>query len=328
MHIAIYGAGSTGCYLGGLMKLCGHRVSLICRPRIKQAIESAGGITLTDFTGQHVKVTPDALITEVKDESFNCVFVTLKCHQLASAEADLKGLAERGSTLFFMQNGLGSLETIQQQLPPERIKQGITPFNVLSRENAQFHRGTNGSIVLQQTPESAEIKSQLEHLGFPCELHCDMKPVVYGKLLLNLNNAINAISDLPLKTQMQDRTLRRVLAAAMEEWLKVALHEQVELHKNTALEPRHLPKALRMPNWIFALFSHRVVNVDPLARSSMWEDIQAGRKTEIEFLNGAVVRKAQACGLNAPVNQHICEMIGKMESGHEVNINALLALVS
>ena len=56
MQLAIYGAGSTGCYLGGLLQLCGHEVSLVCRPRIRDSILAAGGITLTDYKGQNEKV--------------------------------------------------------------------------------------------------------------------------------------------------------------------------------------------------------------------------------------------------------------------------------
>ena len=55
MQLAIYGAGSTGCYLGGLLQLCGHKVSLICRQRIRDSIVAAGGVTLTDYTGQNAK---------------------------------------------------------------------------------------------------------------------------------------------------------------------------------------------------------------------------------------------------------------------------------
>lgn len=282
---------------------------------------------MSDFQGQNVRVMPDALITDLQNEQFDCVFVTLKCHQLPSAEADLRALSARGATLYFMQNGLGSLDSIVDQLPRERVKQGITPFNVLNQGEAHFHRGTDGTITLEDSILGAELKSGLQGIGFDCELHQDMQPVIYSKLLLNLNNAINAISDQPLKTQMQDRNLRKVLAAAMDEWLNVARHEQVILHKNTALKPGHLPIALRLPNVVFNLFSHRVVNVDPLARSSMWEDIQAGRKTEITYLNGAVVRKAESYGLKAPVNKQICLMIAQLESGQEVSAAPLIALL-
>jgi 2-dehydropantoate 2-reductase len=167
MQLAIYGAGSTGCYLGGLLQLCGHDVSLICRQRIRDSIIEAGGISLTDYTGQNEKVMPTGLITQLADETFDAVFVTLKCHQLEAAVADLKRLAEDGAQLFFMQNGLDSLDAIQHQLPNNALWQGITPFNILSMDNARFHRGTEGAFVLHRTSITEQLAEQLVLLGFP-----------------------------------------------------------------------------------------------------------------------------------------------------------------
>ena len=81
MELAIFGAGSTGCYLGGLLQLCGHEVSLICRERIRCSILDAGGITLTDYQGQNEKVMPTALIKQMKDETCDEVYVTMKCEK-------------------------------------------------------------------------------------------------------------------------------------------------------------------------------------------------------------------------------------------------------
>lgn len=334
MQIAIYGAGSTGCYLGGLFLLCGHDVSLICRPRVQTAIESHGGITLTDYEGQHETVMPTALITSLADyladhdaSRFDAVFVTLKCHQLNSAKEDLIRLAESGSELFFMQNGLGSLDVIIGSLPPQQVKQGITPFNVLSKADATYHRGTAGDLVFEQSDISMQLKPQLEAIGFACKLHADMRPVIYAKLLLNLNNALNAISDLPIKTQMEDRAIRRVLAEAMTEWLAVAKAEGVTLEKNTAVPAAWIPHIIKLPTFLFTRVAQAMIAIDPEARSSMWEDIQAGRPTEIRYLNGAVARKAATLGLNAPVNKRISELVSQLEAGQRVTLDELSNLV-
>ncbi|MBT8139121.1 MAG: 2-dehydropantoate 2-reductase, partial [Gammaproteobacteria bacterium] len=251
MQLAIFGAGSTGCYLGGLLQLCGHDVSLVCRERIRDGIVKAGGITLTDYTGQREKLMPTALLTQLADQKFDAVFVTLKCHQLEAALPDLQRLAHGGAELFFMQNGLGSLATISEQLPSEKVKQGITPFNVLSLDNACFHRGTEGTLLFQRTAITEQLASELNAIGFPAEVHDDMQPLIYGKLLLNLNNAFNAIANQPIKTQLENRALRKVYAAAQREWLAVAKREGVELAQFTAVKPSFMPVILCLPNWIF-----------------------------------------------------------------------------
>ena len=320
MQLAIYGAGSTGCYLGGLLQLCGHDVSLICRQRIRDSIIEAGGICLTDYTGQNEKVMPTGLITQLADETFDAVFVTLKCHQLEAAVADLKRLAEDGAQLFFMQNGLDSLDTVQHQLPNNAVWQGITPFNILSMDNARFHRGTEGAFVLHRTSITEQLAEQLGAIGFRCELHRDMKPLIYGKLLLNLNNALNAVADQPIKTQLENRKLRRLYAAAQREWLQVATAEGVELGQFTAVKPAWMPTILSLPNWLFLRLAKAMLDIDPHARSSMWEDISMGRKTEIEFLNEAVVRRGEKLGLDTPVNRKISALIHNLERGDSVTL--------
>ena len=76
------------------------------------------------------RLMPTGLITQLADETFDAVFVTLKCHQLEGRLPDLKQLADNGAQLFFMQNGLGSLDLVRHQLPSDKLKQGITPFNI------------------------------------------------------------------------------------------------------------------------------------------------------------------------------------------------------
>lgn len=326
MNIAIYGAGSTGCYLGGLLTLAGFHTTLIGRPRIKKAIEDAGGMTLTDFEGQREKLMPQAIITELEDQQFDLVFITLKCHQLPSIKKELAQLNERGSKLVFMQNGLGSLNAVTEILDSQNTLQGITPFNVLSKDNAVFHRGTEGNLIFERCQETEEVAKALADLGFECDLYDDMRPVIYGKLLLNLNNAINALVNLPLKTELEDRSFRKVLAGTMREWLAVSEATGVKMTQYTAVPPKLVPSILSLPNWLFKIIASKMLAIDPEARSSMWEDIQAGRKTEIEFLNGAVVELGEQLNVATPINKGIVQLILQKEKGDDVNAHHLLAL--
>jgi len=309
MNIAIYGAGSTGCYLGGLLTLAGHQVTLIARQRVRDEIIAKQGLTLTDYEGMQEHVMPHSIITQLGNEAFDLVLVTLKCHQLESGVKDFETLTGAGSDLIFMQNGLGSLDNIRSALPKAKVFQGITPFNVLSKPGAHFHRGTEGILIFEDCENTRQMAESLSSVGVPCELHQDIKPVVYGKLLLNLNNALNAISNQPIKTQLENRSLRKVLAQAMREWLLVAQHQGVKLAQYTAVKPALLPTVLGLPDFIFGLVAKKMLSIDPEARSSMWEDIQAGRPTEIDYINGAVVREAEKVGLDAPVNKAICAAI-------------------
>lgn len=326
MNIAIFGAGSTGCYIGGLCALAGLNTTLICRERIKQNILDNGGIRLTDYEGQDLRIRPNAMITEVGETSFDLVIITLKCHQLESASAELEKLSDQGAHLLFMQNGIGSLKTLAFTLHGRDYSQGITPFNVLSKDRATFHRGTEGELIFEENPLTKELAQALSNIGFECELHKDMRSPIYGKLLLNLNNAINAIADIPLKTELEDRRYRKVLAKAMTEWMEICSAQEVKMTQYTAVPAAIVPAILKLPNWLFKLVANKMISIDPEARSSMWEDVQAGRKTEIEFLNGAVAEMGQQLNIATPVNEGIAQLIKRMESGAEFQNEALLDL--
>ena len=84
--------------------------------------------------------------------------------------------------------------------------------------------------------------------------------------------------------------------------------------KLTKAPPFLVPWILLLPNWLFRVIAQQMLAIDPLARSSMWDDLQKGRPTEIEFLNQAVVELAFQQGLTAPVNERIVGLIREAES--------------
>ncbi|MFY8275091.1 2-dehydropantoate 2-reductase [Pseudoalteromonas sp. SSDWG2] len=319
MRVAVFGAGSTGCYLSALLCLAGLDTTIICRPRIKKVIQDNGGIHITDYQGMNTTVMPNAMLTQINDDVFDVVFVTLKCHQLSAAIDDLLKMTNSESELLFMQNGLGSFDAVKAQLHERKCLAGITAFNVL-QNGAHFHKGTEGEFILAHTARTEHIATALGNVSMPCQLHKDMQPIIYGKLLLNLNNAVNAIADLPIKEQLSQRVFRKVLASTMSEWLSVCNKTQCDVAQFTKVKPKWLPLILNLPNWLFTRLASAMLDIDPKARSSMWEDIQAGRKTEIEYLNGAVSSLARQVGVPTPVNDAIVQAIAELEQGKKVDI--------
>ena len=152
-----------------------------------------------------------------------------------------------------------------------------------------------------------------------------MHSVQWGKLLLNLNNPVNVLSDLPLRTQLMDRDYRRVVATLQTEALQALRAADIRPAKVTFAPPLWLPFFLRFPNAIFTRVAARMLRMDAAARSSMWEDFQQGRVTEVDDLCGAVVRLAQARGLQAPANTAMCRLIGNHQAGQSMSDPVLRA---
>jgi len=102
--------------------------------------------------------------------------------------------------------------------------------------------------------------------------------MIYGKLLLNLNNALNAVTDLPIKQQLSHYKNRRILAKAMKEWLAVCEAADIQFHQYTKVKPSWLPTILLLPNVLFTFLANQMFYIDPKALSSMWEGITGKRK--------------------------------------------------
>ena len=324
MRILIYGAGSTGCFIAAECLDSGLDTSLVCRARVAEAITKSEALRFSDYTGTKGAATLPLMFTELPDlqeTNFDLCFVTLKCHHLESAIEDLVRLANSGCELHFLQNGLNAYTMHSALNALKHCFSGITPFNVVMLEEEDsltFHKGTEGTLQLQNTRLTEKLQHAFRQRNKELELYEDIQPIVFGKLLLNLNNALNALSGVPLKQQLEDRQLRLVLARAMREYLAVCKVRNQELKISAPIPPRLLPALLSLPNFLFKRIAKQMLEIDPLARSSMWEDIKAGRKTEIEFLNGMVVSLGKESGIACPTNGKISHLIARLEGGEIV----------
>ncbi|NKF49859.1 2-dehydropantoate 2-reductase [Shewanella sp. WXL01] len=328
LRIAVFGAGATGCYLAGKLSQAGFNVTVIGRDYTKRLITENGGIGLSHYNGETDRVQVDNVITRASEanELFDIIFITLKCHHLPLVAEDLVAISHQQTCMVFMQNGLGSQQQIAEQLIPRPCVQGITQFNVITKANGVYHQATEGIFLFAKHPQLTAVTTALEQLN-SAQTSDDINAIIHGKLLLNLNNAINAISDLPLKTQLEHKPYRKLLASAMQEWLDICAAAKLPIAQLTKVKPTWLPRILRLPDFLFTRVAKQMLDIDPSARSSMWQDIQDGRKTEIEFLNGAVADLGKQHGIATPANAAISRAIGQLEQGQTVSIEAVLVEV-
>lgn len=316
MQIAILGAGSIGCYLGAVLHQEGLQVTLIGRERIRQQIQAAGGIHISDYLGNENLVEGIHFTDQQRFlADADLVFITLKCLAMEEAAQALQQHCRPGTRIICLQNGIGSDDIVRTLNPQLQVSRGIVGFNVVSKGNACFHRAMEGGIHLEHDPALLDIQDALEEQQISCFLEKDFDGVAWAKLQLNLNNAINALADIPLRQQIEQRNFRRVLSLAMKEAARVAAKQKIRLARMTPLPPVLLPSLIRTPDFIFRNAAKKMLAIDPQARSSMWEDIQNKRATEIHFLNGAISSQGQKLGVKTPVNDALVGLIKELESG-------------
>ncbi len=222
--------------------------------------------------------------------------------------------ASPGATIVSLQNGVGNVPVLRERLPNHKVLAGMVGFNAVSLGQARYHRATSGEIVLER--DAANTAAKLAVPGLDVSSSDNMPGVQWGKLLLNLNNAINALSDLPLRDQLSQRPWRAILAAQMAEGL-AAMKAAGISPVTSPLPAPLLPFVLRLPDSVFRVLAGRMLKIDPQARSSMWEDLKLRRRTEIDYLQGAIVRLAAQHGGRAPLSERITTLVRSAEAARQ-----------
>jgi 2-dehydropantoate 2-reductase len=315
VRIAVYGAGGIGCYVGGRLAATGMAVTLIGRQRMADEL-AEHGLHLTDYLGADLSVkdvqfeTSPAAVADA-----DLVLVTVKSAGTSTAANELAEVLKPGAVVVSFQNGIRNGDVLRERLPDHLVLSGMVPFNVLNRGGGAFHQGTEGGLEIQEHAALTPYVEAFATAGLPLRQHADILAVQWAKLLLNLNNPINALSDVPLREELSQRSFRRCLAAAQAETLDLLNAAGIKPAKLMAIPPHWFPTLLRLPDLIYKRLASRTLAIDPLARSSMWEDLQAGRRTEIDYINGEVVRLADSLGRTAPNNAKLVEMIRAAEQG-------------
>jgi 2-dehydropantoate 2-reductase len=307
--IGIAGAGSIGCFVGGMLAAGGRRVALLARPRVIAEIE-AGGLRPTSFEGFDQTIARDRFALSENPHLFEdagIVLVTVKSADTAAMAGIIARHAPSDAVIVSLQNGVGNAAVLRHRLPGRRVLGGMVPFNVMALGNGRFHRATSGDIVIAQ--DWAHTAEQLSVPGLTVRPTDNIDGVQWGKLLLNLNNPINALSGLPLREQLLDRGYRRCLAALMDEALEALSWANIVPAQLAAVPARRLPFMLRLPTPLFRLVAARMLRIDDKARSSMADDLALGRRTEIDALCGEVARLARSNGARAPINEKMVALL-------------------
>ena len=313
--VLIMGAGSVGGYIGGCLQASGVTVDFVGRPRVLQTLR-VHGLRVTDLDGaEHHIPAADLHLHEHVPAGLEPGLVLLCVKSPATADA-ARELAEQlpfNTLVVSMQNGMRNAQVAKTAAPGLRCMPGMVPYNIAELSPGHFHRGTTGHLAAQGGTELAAWQPVFAAAGIPLDVHADLSSIQWGKLLLNLNNPVNALSGLPLLAELLDVGHRRQFAALVQEALGVLAAAGIEPARLTPMPWWLFVKVLRLPTPLFRRIAARMLRIDPKARSSMADDLALGRVTEIDALSGEVVRLAASRGLHAPLNE---TMVARIRALH------------
>ena len=316
MKAGIFGAGSVGCYVGGMLAAAGDNVVLVGRDKMGERL--ADGVVASRFDGTRRDVAPDrfGFVTDPQALA-GCyiILVTVKSPATDDAGETLARIAAPEAVIVSLQNGVSNASVLRARLVRRGVLAGMVGFNVAQIGANRFHCGTEGGIVLEDGRGSKPLADMLGRAGIATEIAPDIEAVQWGKLILNLNNAVNALSGLPLKRQLSERAYRRVLAASMREALAALKAAGIRPAKVGRVGPALIPAILDLPDWLFARLAGSMLKVDEDATSSMAEDLARGREPEIDWLNGEIIALGRKTGTPTPVNERIVTLVRAAFSG-------------
>jgi 2-dehydropantoate 2-reductase len=316
--VAVLGAGSIGCFVGGCWQAAGLDVSFIGRPSFDREIADHG-LTLSDYGGWQVHVPPEQVDYRCEPQGIanaDIVALCVKSGATADAAREIAAHGRPGSTVISFQNGISNVEALERELGDRfQVVRGMVPYNVAYLGDGHFHKGVAGDLFADDRPETRALAGAIGASPAALKLSNDMLGIAWGKLLINLNNAVSALSGRTLLEELRERDYRRVFAASMREGLRLLDRAGIEPAKVGAVGPRLLPLVIGSPDWLFRNLFMKAWKIDAKARSSMADDLAAGRKTEVDYINGELVGLAERLGVDAPVNRRVVELIRKAEAG-------------
>ncbi|MBM7504362.1 ketopantoate reductase family protein [Agromyces aurantiacus] len=314
MRIGIIGAGALGGTFAALLARAGHEVEVTARGAGLEAIRS-GGIRLSGgygdahvhpATGERLAVRPDLVLVCTKAQD-------------AAAALVANGATIDGVPVVVVQNGLDGVDTARRALPRAScmgllsiIAANYTePGAVRVTTTAASYLGRGDGAPDDEVRRIAALLSE----AVPVVAIANFRGAQWTKLVVNMLNAVPAIVGRSVQEVVDDRRLRRVVAASMRETVRVGAARGIRFGSLQGLGDRRLRLFARLPlalgqvlPWSMRVRMGRVPNL-----GSTQQSLRRGQPTEVDFLNGAVVREAEAAGLDAPVNRALVALVHEVE---------------
>jgi 2-dehydropantoate 2-reductase len=317
MHVGICGAGAIGAYVGLRLSAIGVPVVMLARSSL---VEQAERLQARDLEGNVHRPGPELRVT-VNAEALARVdvcLVTVKSRDTVSAARMLRDHLSERTLVVSLQNGLHNAQRLRTELACEVVA-GMVGFNV-RRDDASFVHATRAPLVTGRAapPHDVQLESliaMLNRAGVTATIRADIDAVLAGKLLLNLNNGVCALTGVGIAESLRDRRLRWCLAQLMREGHAVMRAAGLRPASVVGVPPWLIARLLPLPDAIVLRVAKAMVSVDPRARSSTLVDLEAGKPTEIEDLSGEIVSLGASSGHAAPANALIVQAVHALESG-------------
>ena len=301
MKILVIGAGALGSAVGGFLAKAGHEVIFVGREKHILAIKK-NGLKISGIWGEHLVTNIQAKTDITNLSPQELILVTTKSFDTVAAARQIKPLIDKNTTIISLQNGLGNEGIIQKECGQDKVLGGmvIIGFELLVPGHVKvtvfadkIKIGEMNHIMTERVKKIVEIFNEA-HL--PTDAVDNIKQFLWAKLLYNsCLNPLGAILGVEYG-KLAEHHSWRIIQKIIREAFVATKKENIPLFWKTPEEYEHYLKTKQLP----PTASHR---------PSMLHDLERGRKTEIDFLNGRIVELGDKHGIPTPVNAMLCNLI-------------------
>lgn len=309
MKIAIVGTGAMGCLIAAFLKnKTKEDIWLVDKnpERAKRIRED--GIKVEGISGAFtIKLEVSADPEEIGP--CDLVIVCVKSYSTEDACKNIKGLVSADTHVLTLQNGIGNVQILNDHFGPERVIAGITNHGATLLGVGHIRHAGRGETVIGKSDGKLSgvlknVSGILNRCGFETKISKDIDSVIWSKLIINVGiNALTAITHLNNGRLIEYDQARELLRLSVQEAVKIVKRKRIKLAYDDPIQK------------VESVCKATATNV-----SSMLQDILNLKRTEIDFINGAVIRQGKSLGIPTPVNEVLTNLVKIVETSYDKTI--------
>lgn len=335
IETCVLGAGAVGGYVAGMVAR-EHPVAVLCRPDQKARLIS-DGLKIRGPLGEfrvsaddldtHGAVKSGLAVTDSPERAVRgseLIFLCVKSQDTESVVSKIAPHVSPTATLILLQNGVRNKEVVDRILGPGRCLETVVLFNSLYVNPGEVVLTATESVIFDESekekPAAKKASGLLEGSGIATRFHRNVHGILWTKLIINLNNGSSALTGRTLFQGLRDPATRAVSSALMREGMEILSAAGVSMEPIPKVDPPKVLWLLKMPGWLACLIMKLLIKPYEDVQSSTWQSRVRGKPTEIDYLNGEIVRLAESIGRDAPLNRKIVQLVREFEekgSGRE-----------
>lgn len=297
LTVAVMGAGAVGCFFGGMLARAGHDVVLIGRPAHVDAIRAHGLRMDTRMFDEQVRLRADTEASAA--QGADVVLFCVKSTDTVAAARELEPFLGPDTLLLSLQNGVDNAERLREVLRQPVSAAVVYVATEMAGPGHVKHHG-RGELVIEPAPGAERVAQAFVASGVAVEISDNVRGALWSKLLINCAyNALSALSDQPYGELVKGEGVWTVMDQLLDEGHAVAEADGVRLVGDVREAVRKI--AVTMPGQF----------------SSTAQDLRRGKPTEIDHLNGFLVRRGEALGIPVPANRVLHTLVRLAELGNE-----------